>query len=498
MTAPVGTDRTPLDDLKYALSSGGLGEAAQAAGEKLLGRLTSPVKVVILGFPQTGKSTIFNMLAGQVVLPEGMTFPTTQLVWGEVDRTVYTLRDASQKVFDRVELGAAAHMKPALIRLEMPIEQLKKISLLEVVASSDETDQQRAMRWASKRADIALWCSAGFSNKEEELWRMMPDALLGHSFLVLNKADLLDATGDIDDRMNAVKDVASHYFHSIIPLAGRQALASMQGDGEDSETLFRSSGGQELISAILRDVRAGRRADMDNIEVFLHRYGLTRVEPDEDLEPVEQGPVSSEPAESAYEAPPEPVESAPEISPEPVSMLQPAATPEPPSMIRPDGSNVSVFAAALERVKSGLEEKAADQDAFEPDGEITEMPDFEALEEYKSKPAVLPAAGERNTRQEALKYLADQASELAKLVKDNPEQSGAAVIERCVQAADHLGDLVLNDDGADPELAGYEQRCQEASELLVLMQLEAGEAKPQDAVAVLFQLRREIEERSPV
>lgn len=492
MTAPVEVDRSPLDDLKSALTSGGLGDAGQATGEKLLGRLTSPVRVAILGLPQTGKSTIFNMLAGQVVLPEGMSLPTTQLVWGDAARTTYTLPDATQKVFEGVELEAAASLQPALVKLEMPIEQLKKISLLEVVAGSATTDQQRAMRWASKRADIALWCSTEFDAAEVELWSMMPEALQGHSFLVLSKTDLLSASGDLENRIDDLQGEVEEYFHSLVPLAGREALASMRGDGPEDQQLFASSGGQALISSILREVRAGRRADMDSIEVFLHRYGWA---PDED-QPTEHEPAvkeaasGSEPAPGELEASQDSTEAAePKEEPQPREESEKSTAP---------GADVSVFAAALELVKSGLEEKAEDHEAFEPDGELTEMPDFDALEEFKAKPAPLTPTGDHNTRQQALKYLSEQARDLAKMVNESATPSDVALIERCVQVADHLGDLVLNDAGEDPSLAGYEQRCQEASELLVLMQLEAEEATPQDAVTVLFQLKREFEERSAV
>lgn len=606
MTATAEADRNPLDELRHALSSGELSKAAHQSGARLLSRLNSPVRVVIMGLPISGKSTIFNMLAGQVVLPDGVKLPTTQLVFGETPRTEYTLSDASTRSFEGIELDAAASLQPAFVKLEMPLQQLKKINLLEVVAGDEAAAQQRAIRWASKRADIAIWCTPEFNATELDLWTNVPEALQDHSFLVLSKVDILSDQGVLPERIHLLKEPVADYFHSLMPVAAIQALAAMAQDSEQSKLAFASSGGKALITSILRQVRDGRRADMDSVEVFLHRHGLNRStdmsagetealtdpapaaaaeqqQPESDPPrvapiPVKEDAISASDHRAEVDAKETTSESVPSLpeqqgpdkdarevndssdkdaaSDAPGEVVSNEATlqtaehdePQAPQTAAPsedlieteaDGDHIvpssedgaqleqetkvddpeistvskqeppedssstvdgpaparSEFAAALDLVTSGIDQIDDDHDAFEPDGEATEMPDFDALEQFKESSGSAVTGPVVDARASSMTYLSDQADEFEKLLVDRDNMSTDAVIERCIQVVDHLGDLILNSSGEDTALTGYDLRCQEASEMLVLMQLEADSANALDAVMVVLQLKREFEER---
>ena len=56
-----------LEQLTRVLSSDRFPGEARLLGAKLLDRLKSPVQIVILGKPQSGKSRLINMLLGSPV-----------------------------------------------------------------------------------------------------------------------------------------------------------------------------------------------------------------------------------------------------------------------------------------------------------------------------------------------------------------------------------------------------------------------------------------------
>ena len=69
------------DRLRHALQAGHLTGKQEARGEALLSRLVSPVRVAVLGQRRSGKTSVFNVLAGSVVLPSDLRLPTAQLMW---------------------------------------------------------------------------------------------------------------------------------------------------------------------------------------------------------------------------------------------------------------------------------------------------------------------------------------------------------------------------------------------------------------------------------
>ena len=66
-------------------------------------------------------------------------------------------------------------------------------------------------------------------------------------------------------------------------------------------------------------------------------------------------------------------------------------------------------------------------------------------------------------------------------------------LAQCVEAVEHLLDLFSNDDSGCDVVDGVLDDLNEASEMMILMQVEGGEGPAADAVTMLLQLRREID-----
>ncbi|MEM9898903.1 MAG: GTPase, partial [Pseudomonadota bacterium] len=183
-------------DLKEAIASGRLSPQLQERAEGLLQKIERPFRVSVMGLPGSGKSTLLNLLLGANVIPEKVKLPTLQLSYAHEPLIQCTLPDGTQKSLPGDDLYALVELKPAFAQINLPLPALSKLSMMEVVAGADEAEQARAIQWATKRTDIALWCSAtSFDENEEDIWAHTSEKVQDHAFLLLTKADDPAAAG---------------------------------------------------------------------------------------------------------------------------------------------------------------------------------------------------------------------------------------------------------------------------------------------------------------
>ncbi|MDZ4087655.1 MAG: GTPase domain-containing protein [Tabrizicola sp.] len=320
------------------LPAGGPAEAA----ERLIERLERPARIALLGLPGSGKSSILNLLVGSAVVPETLRLPTIIVQHGDVSRMLCTLTDGTTKIVPGADLAEVLPLAPALVTLEMDLPALRIISLLEVSAGPMEAEQKRAATWASKRADIVIWCTTSYLPKEQAVWESLPDAVKDNSFMFLTKVDLLGSRDAAQAMHDRVELRASEEFRQILSISAKQARAAMPVGGQVNRELFRDSGASAVITAIKTRVQSGRRADMDTAELLLARHvEASELVAKRFAEPEEEAP-------QAWTPPPEPApeiaakpEAAPEAAvpvpdvepvPEPLAVVaEPEAEPEPES-----------------------------------------------------------------------------------------------------------------------------------------------------------------------
>lgn len=145
-------------------------------------RISRPARLSLLGLPSGGQGALANALLGTDLL--GPDWPTTRLFHGPeltyeaTLATRQTLR--GEGLPDPGSLPAAA----ALLDLWAPLELLNDLSLLVLRAGDDWQSQQGALLWAAPQTDIALWCSAGLTPQELQIWQAAPQAVTNHGFLL--------------------------------------------------------------------------------------------------------------------------------------------------------------------------------------------------------------------------------------------------------------------------------------------------------------------------
>ncbi len=250
------------------LPAGGPAEAA----ERLIERLERPARVALLGLPGAGKSAVLNLLAGTVVVPEMLRLPTIVAQFGPEARMLCTLADGRTEVVPGNDLSQVLKLNPALVTLELDIPALKVISLLEVSAGAMEAEQRRAAVWASKRADIVIWCTTSYLPKEQAVWDSMPDSVKDNGFLFLTKVDLLGSRDAAAGMLERVEARAGEEFRQVLSISAKQARTATASGGVIDRDLFRDSGAAAVISTIKHRVQMARRADTDMAELLLARH----------------------------------------------------------------------------------------------------------------------------------------------------------------------------------------------------------------------------------
>ena len=93
---------------------------------------------------------------------------------------------------------------------------------------------------------------------------------------------------------------------------------------------------------------------------------------------------------------------------------------------------------------------------------------------------------------DAVKFLKRRGEGLTEKAKDLGEGKAKPLVEQCVDAVEHLMDLFSQDESGCEAADAFIDELSEASDIMVLMQVEDGDGPAADAVTLLLQLRRDM------
>ena len=146
-----------------------------------------------------------------------------------------------------LDLSEIMDMSAALVTLQTDLPALTVISLLEVASGQTDAEQRRAVTWATKRADIVVWCTAAFLPKEQAVWEALPDVIKDNGFLLLTKSDLLGAKDVVTGVLDRLEQRAGDQFRQILPISALMARLAIQPDGSVTRAVFRASGASAVF-----------------------------------------------------------------------------------------------------------------------------------------------------------------------------------------------------------------------------------------------------------
>ncbi|WP_299722479.1 hypothetical protein [uncultured Tateyamaria sp.] len=294
---------TIYEDLSAAIAADRFPASVVPQAQGLCETLTSPARITLFGMPGAGKTGVLNLLAGGRAVPDHMALGTVRVAYGEQEKTEVTLASGETLAMDGLpDPDALSGMQPALTQVFLPMPALTQINLMEVSFGTDPTGQARAIKWAAKQTDMAIWCTTGFTQAEDALWQTTPDRMRDHGFLLLTQTDRLDA--ERNERLAQLHQAAGSEFAYVLGVSVHEANAAAAQGSIDKE-MMRASGGMKLISTILKEIENGRQNMIDQAQVLL------RMHPEVTQFPT-SGAATADPVETPAPAP------EPEVQPEPV------------------------------------------------------------------------------------------------------------------------------------------------------------------------------------
>ncbi|MEM9707717.1 MAG: hypothetical protein AAF871_02925 [Pseudomonadota bacterium] len=507
------------------------------AAKERLERLSRPVRIAVAGLPKSGKSRVGELLVGESLTREGITFPSMRVQYGKGSRVALTLEDGSVLRYDTTDPLLIKSKAPVFIDLWANLPALKKITLYEVSAGTSMRFQREAMLTAAEECDLMIYCTQVFGEDEQEAWSAMPTAIKRHAVLLRTKADEAE---DLELQMRAVEINGDSEFGDFLPLATLEALAAREAK---DKAAMQASGGSALISHIKKVVSHSRRHAEDQASLFVkeHLDGpdaeesaperpqrrptksrirsrpvlVSNSEPEPPAPPAEKVLTVEEDPRQIEDAVPVPAMK------KPVKRVRSRNTPSTP-LPADDGPPVDVRAAMLRSPSVIVETKAAPkseplaapepaaapepnpepQPEAEPDPvswiepapepiaarKTEELPEAapEPVEAPVEEPADGPLEDPKDRLQSVVERLCDEAKVLQAENPPTPQKVVASVLKTVEWLQDYLQDTTF--DG--PEFEALRERATVAHEYAILISIENDSAAAVDGVSLLLQLRR--------
>ncbi|MEO0745775.1 MAG: hypothetical protein AAFY49_10535 [Pseudomonadota bacterium] len=258
MSNTANMDIEPAQLVAEAARSGALSASDTALCDDLVGRLSNPVRVTILGRDAAPRADIVNLIFGGMLLPTEALSGAVQFQYASAFACTATTQDRiSKEVTDPRDLASLADEKLVFTEIGFPHALLSKISILSLSPPDDPAEFEPALNWIASRSDVVIWYSETWTALEHDFWSMVPARLKDHSFLCTSR----QSTGD------TLKPAFRSRF-SLDIAETRRVVA----DGMSDTAALRACGAYDLIAAIRNDLAAARREVDDRIALLVQKY----------------------------------------------------------------------------------------------------------------------------------------------------------------------------------------------------------------------------------
>ncbi|MCC7251782.1 hypothetical protein [Hyphomicrobium sp.] len=240
--------------------------------------LRRPLRVVILGENNSGKTSVTDLLIGQGLLPTSVVSNThvPVLITYAESAAIYGVNyDGTEIRIDSDDDDALTDLPYRALQIALPIERLKTYQILDTPPSANPAT-------FVGDADIVVWCTVAtraWTESERAAWSALPQRCNRNALLVATHKDGLDTQDDITYVTERLKGLTRGQFRDVV-------LVDAEGAGEGGDA---SQAGadvlREAIQRLASDIAERRMQKAEKIvrrlaRLTFHHFGSDEVRPE--------------------------------------------------------------------------------------------------------------------------------------------------------------------------------------------------------------------------
>ncbi|WP_343081147.1 hypothetical protein [Ostreiculturibacter nitratireducens] len=262
----------------------------RARAERLVLKLSHPVRVAFLGPPSSGKTELAGFLVGEKLsLPDANSGhrPPLILSYAETPSARAGWWDGKELAVPPRDLGVAYRARPDFVELRLPNPILKLINFIDMPGLDKLQWQAEQVRWTAARAEVLIWCTHAawaWNAEEDQLWSLVPPKLQKSSLLAVTHTDVTLAVITLDKTLERLRSIALPKFREMVTMATPAAAAAAPGGSVQDVAAWDAAGGRAMVGKLLAAARAVREADIETARAFLAEVAIQPSEVSE-LEP---------------------------------------------------------------------------------------------------------------------------------------------------------------------------------------------------------------------
>lgn len=269
-----------LERLEHALEQSAFPSTYRKWGSQLLSSLRRPIDVAVVGAPNSGKTSLVNMMLGRDDIPVLPGLDLVEFAYGPSPSITLEFPDGTTRRLDGPIGGRTSCAGAIRACFELDEPSLRHRTFTEIRLPEAAGHRESMLRLACQKSAILVFCSEDFGEPEQALWATVPDEIKDRSFLVLTKADRLLMKGRLAQRISELEEVVAEGFFGLYPVATLQGIAARAKGGTTRSDLWDSCGGLEFCTSLDRLVQLGRAEDLDNARMLLGQVAGTSARED--------------------------------------------------------------------------------------------------------------------------------------------------------------------------------------------------------------------------